>query len=429
MDFPLPAVERAMKVREVIVRAIAGDYTWLQAANILGMSPRTLRRWRWRMDHCGQTGLIDMRHGRPSPRRIEASEIRRIVDLYRGKYRGFNCRHFHQIAKREHGVAVSYSLVKQVLQAAGLVKKGRARGRHRRRREPRACFGELLHIDGSNHEWLALLPRGERQTMIAIIDDATKQLLFAQLFAAESTQAVMTGLRAVISRHGIPAALYSDRASWAFHTAKAGGDPDRAQLTQVGRALARLGVEHIPSFSPQARGRSERLNRTLQDRLVNELRLAGIRHLEDANRYLHERFIGVHNATFARPPRDPDSAFVPLRGFDLEQVLCHEEDRVVARDNTISLLGLCLQIEKQPGRRTCAGRHVLARRHLNGQFSVWLGPRCVGSYDRLGRLVSSVEAAGPVDAGNGPGAHKDLGRRRNGRRRPQLPQAPSPANV
>lgn len=428
MDFPLAALERAMTVREVIVRTIAGQYTWLQAADILGMSPRTLRRWRWRMDHCGQTGLIDMRHGRPSPRRIEAAEIRRIVELYRSRYRGFNCRHFHQIAKREHEVAVSYNLVKQILQSAGLVRKGRARGRHRRRREPRACFGELLHIDGSNHEWLALVP-GERQTMIAIIDDATKQLLFAQLFASESTQAVMTALRSVIGRHGIPAALYSDRASWAFLTPKAGEGPDRDRLTQVGRALARLGVEHIPSFSPQARGRSERLNRTLQDRLVNELRLTGIRTLEAANRYLCERFIPIHNETFSRSPRDPDSAFVPLRGFDLEQVLCHEEERVVARDNTITLLGLRLQIEKQPGRRTCAGRHVLARRHLNGQFSVWLGPRCVGSYDRTGRLVSSVGAAGPVDARNGPGAHKDLGRRQNGRRRPQLPQAASPANT
>lgn len=428
MDFPLTAVERAMKVREVIVRAIAGEYTWLQAADILGMSPRTLRRWRWRMDHCGQTGLIDMRRGRPSPRRIEAAEIRRIVDLYRSRYRGFNCRHFHQIARREHGVAISYSLVKQVLQAAGLVKKARARGRHRRRREPRACFGELLHIDGSNHEWLALTP-GERQTMVPIIDDATRQLLFAQLFPAESTQAVMTALRAVITRHGIPAALYSDRASWAFHTAKAGGDPDRDRLTQVGRALARLGVEHIPSFSPQARGRSERLNRTLQDRLVNELRVAGVRTLEGANRYLAETFITAHNAAFSRPPRDPESAFVALRGFDLEQVLCHEEERVVGKDNTVALLGVTLQIEKQPGRKTCAGRRVLARKHLDGHFSVWLGPRCVGSYDRLGRLVSSVEAAGPVDTGNRPGAHKGLGRRRNGRRRPQLPQAASPANL
>jgi len=428
MEFPLTAVERAMKVREVIVRAIAGEYTWLQAADILGMSARTVRRWRWRMEHCGQTGLIDMRHGRPSPRRVEAGEIRRIVDLYRGRYRGFNCRHFHQIAKREHEVAISYSLAKQVLQAAGLVKKGRARGRHRRRREPRPCFGELLHIDGSNHEWLALRP-GERQTMIAIVDDATKELLFAQLFVGESTQAVMTGLRAVIGHHGIPAALYSDRASWAFNTAKAGGDPDRTQLTQVGRALARLGVEHIPSFSPQARGRSERLNRTLQDRLVNELRIAGIDRLEAANRYLAERFIPAHNATFARPPRDPETAFVALHGFDLDQVLCHEEERVVAKDNTVSLRGVCLQIEKQPARRTCAGRRVLARRHLNGQFSVWLGPRCVGSYDRSGRLLGPVGAAGPVDAGKGPGAHKDLGRRRNGRRRPQLPQGAPAANL
>jgi hypothetical protein len=201
-------------------------------------------------------------------------------------------------------------------------------------------------------------------------------------------------------------------------------------LTQVGRALKRLGIRHIPSFSPQARGRSERLNRTLQGRVVNELRVHGIRTLEIANRYLHERFIPDFNTQFSRPPLEPDSAFVPLDGFDLEQVLCHEEERTVGQDNTVTLLGVVLQIEKQKHRRTCAGLRVLARRHLNGRFSVWLGPHCVGSYTRLGRLISPVGAAGPVDAGNGPGAHKDLGRRPNGRRRPQLPQGrPLAANL
>lgn len=259
--------------------------------------------------------------------------------------------------------------------------------------------------------------------MIAIVDDATKRLLYAQLFAAETSEAVMLGLRAVISRHGIPATLYSDRASWAFVTPKAGGDVDRDQLTQVGRALARLGIEHIPSYSPQARGRIERLNRTLQDRLVNELRVAGVRTMEAANRYVYERFIPEYDQTFAHAPREPESAFVPLQGFDLEQVLCHEEERTVGRDNTVSLFGVTLQIDKQSGRRTCAARRVLVRRHLDRSFSIWLGSRCLGTYRADGRPNRPVEAAGPVDAGNGPGAHKDLGRRPNGRQRPQLPQA------
>lgn len=428
MLFPQDAVERSMRVRDVIVRAIAGEFSWLKAAEILGMSPRTIRRWRWRMEEYGDTALIDMRRGRPSPRRIRPEEIRRVVDLYRERYRGFNCRHFHQVARREHGLRMSYTLLKQILQAAGLVKKGRSRGRHRRRREPKACFGEMLHIDGSTHEWLALLP-GQKQTLIAIVDDATKRLLYGQLFAAESTEAVMLALRAVITKHGIPAALYSDRASWAFNTRRAGSEVDRHQLTQVGRALARLGVEHIPSYSPQARGRIERLNRTLQDRLVNELRVAGIASVEGANRYLHEMFMPEYDRCFSHPPRETESAFVALQGFDLDQVLCHEEERTVAGDNTVSLLGVVLQIGKQPGRRTCTGRRVLVRRHLDRRFSVWLGAHCIGRYSPQGRAKGPVEAAGPVDAGNGPGAHKDLGRRRNGRRRPQLPQAALAANV
>jgi hypothetical protein len=350
------------------------------------------------------------------------------VALYRDRYRGFNCRHFHQVAQREHGVGLSYTLVKQMLQAAGLIGKGRARGRHRRRREPRPRFGELLHIDGSNHQWLELVA-SERQTMIAILDDATRRLLYAQLFPSESTSAVMTALRAVITRYGIPAELYSDRASWAFWTPKAGEAPDRDRLTQVGRALKRLGIAHIPSFSPQARGRSERLNRTLQGRVVNELRVHGIRSQETANRYLHERFVPDFNVRFSRPPLDPQSAFVPLGGFDLEQVLCHEEERTVGRDNTVTLLGVVLQIEKQKHRRSCVGLRVLARRHLDGRFTVWLGPHCLGSYDLHGRLKGPMGAAGPVDAGNGPGAHKDLGRRRSGRRRPQFPQGAPAANL
>lgn len=422
MLFPQEVLERSMKVRDVIVRALSGEYSWIKAAEILGLSPRSVRRWRWRMERYGQTGLIDMRRGRPSPRRVRPQEIQRVVALYRDRYQGFNCRHFHQVACRDHGVKMSYTLLKQILQAAGLVRRGRSRGPHRRRREPRACFGEMLHIDGSTHEWLAL-ERGSKQTMIAIVDDATKRLLYAQLFAAESTQAILTALRAVISRHGIPAALYSDRASWAFATPKAGGDVDRDQLTQVGRALARLGIEHIPSYSPQARGRIERLNRTLQDRLVNELRVAGLRTMEAANRYVHERFIPEYDKTFAHAPRESESAFVPLQGFDLDQALCHEEERTVGRDNTVAFFGITLQIDKQRGRRTCAARRVLVRRHLDLTFSVWLGSRCLGTYRADGRPNRPVEAAGPVDAGNGPGAHKDLGRRPNRRRRPQLPQA------
>jgi hypothetical protein len=200
-------------------------------------------------------------------------------------------------------------------------------------------------------------------TLLAVVDDATKQLLYAQLCpGGESVSAVMTALRAVLQRYGLPLALYTDRAHWAAHTPVAGGRPDRARLTQVGRALARLGIEHILGYSPQARGRSERANRTLQGRLVNELRVAGITTIALANRYLREHFIADFNAEFARAPAHPTSAFVPLGRVDLEQILCVEHERVVGRDNVVTADHVALQLDKQPGRRTCAGLHMLVRR-------------------------------------------------------------------
>ena len=336
MSYPDAAWERAMTVQEVMLKALSGELHWFKAADILGMSARTLRRWRERYEQQGYVGLVDKRLHRPSIRRVAAPEVERLLRLYRERYQGFNVRHFHQIAGREHGVTVSYSFLKHTLQAAGLVKKHRARGRHRRRREPRACFGELLHLDGSVHEWFALDSEA-RPCLIAVSDDATKRVLHAAFYPSESRQAVMTSLAAVLRTEGIPMALYTDRAHWAFHTPSAKGPVDKTRLTQVGRALARLGVEHIPSYSPQARGRSERLNRTFQDRLVNELRVAGIATLEAANGYLVEHFVPQHNATFARAPRDPASAFVALGTADLDAILCHEETRIVARDNTVSV--------------------------------------------------------------------------------------------
>ena len=195
----------------------------------------------------------------------------------------------------------------------------------------------------------------------------------------------MTALRTILERDGIPGALYTDRAGWAVYTPTSGTAPDRTKVTQVGRALARLGIEHIVSFSPQARGRSERMNRTLQGRLVNEFRAAHIRTVEAANRYLQERFVPTFNATFGRSPSDSTPAFVPVGRIDLEQILCHEEPRTVGRDNTVVLDRVVLQIDKQRGRRTCAGLPVLVRRHLDGRHSVWWGPRCLGLYTTTGR--------------------------------------------
>jgi transposase len=385
MAYPPGAVERAMKAHEVIMRALNGQLTWIQAAEILGRSPRSIRRLRWLLQHRGYDGLFDRRRRTPSPKRAPVAEVQRLLALYRDRYQGFTVRHFHQLARRQHGVRFCYAFVKKALQSAGLVPKHRPRGRHRRRREPRPCFGELLHLDGSRHRWLALVP-DRWFTLIAVVDDATKRLLYAQLGeGGESVEAIMTALRAVLEPEGVPMALYTDRAHWAVHTPVAGGGPDRRRPTQVGRALARLGIEHILGYSPAARGRSERVNRTLQDRLVNELRIAGITTVAAANRYLRERFIPAFNVEFARPPADPASAFVPLGRVDLDQILCVEEERVVGRDNVVVIGGVALQVAKQPGRRSCAGLRVLVRRHLDGQYSIWYGARCLGRYDRQGR--------------------------------------------
>lgn len=419
MVFAAAAVERAMKIQQVIMRALSGAITWLQAADILGLEPRSVRRWRARFEAGGAVALYDRRCLRPSRRQAPAAEVQRILRLYRESFTGWSVRHFYRFARRDHAVRLSYSFVKLALQEAGLVRKGRARGRHRRRREPRPCFGELLHLDGSRHAWLRRCPEAW-QTLIAVIDDATKRLLYAQLWPAETTAAVMTALRTVFAAHGLPVALYTDRAGWAFHTPKAGGRVDRTHPTQVGRALAHLGIEHIASYSPQGRGRSERLNRTLQGRLINELHLAGIDTVAAANAYLTERFIPDYNEEFAHAPADPVSAFVPLHGVDLDSILCHEEDRTVGQDNVVSLEQVALQLAKQPGRRSCAGLRVTVRRDLHGQHSVWHGTRCLGRYDAQGRPSPALSPARPKNAR----AH--LAQDRRSGRRPRL-SIPRPA--
>jgi transposase len=464
MGYSEAAWERAMKIQEVILRALSGEIHWFQAAEILGLSVRTMRRYRAGLEKWGYEGLFDRRRRRPSPRSVPVGEVKRILGLYRERYRGWNVRHFYDTVCRGHEVKVSYTFVKQALQGAGLVAKRKARGRHRRRRERRACFGEMLHIDGSKHAWLRLV-EGEKQTLISVIDDATSRLLYSQLWAEETTEAVLVGLREVVGEYGIPASLYTDRAGWAFETPKAGLAVSKTHLTQVGEVLKRLGVEHIPSYSPQGRGRSERMNGTLQGRLINELELCGARSLEEANRYIRESYLDTHNQAFSVEPRDPASSFVAADGVDLDEIFCREAVRTVGKDNVVTCGKLSLQISKQPGRRSCAGLAVVVKQRLDGGWSIHRGLQLLGRYDGEGRAVEPtrekttrqdapgapisrwvdprvypdsrrnepkarpVEAAGPV--GNRkrprfPTRTLDAGKRR---RRPQLPQAPAETNL
>jgi len=350
--YPRAAVERAMKVQEVILRAMAKKITWLQAAHIARMSDRQMRRLRWRYENYGYDGLLDRRRGLPSERRVPLALAEQVLGLYREKYFDLNVLHFHEKLEEQHGIRLSYTWVKLALQGAGLVAKERKRGIHRKRRQRRPLAGMLLHIDGSRHQWF----QDDRWfDLIVILDDATSEIYYAQLVDEESTTTVMAGLWEVMERKGLFCALYSDRGSHFWLTPKVGGKVDRQRLTQVGRALRDLGVQMIPAYSPQARGRSERNFGTWQGRLPQELRLRGIATVEEANRFLRQEYIAEFNRRFQVPAAQPGIAFVPCRRRDLDLIFSLQLERTVNRDNTVSFQNLVLQIEKVTWRGTLAG--------------------------------------------------------------------------
>src|SRR3982074_2886695 len=271
------AVERAMKLQDVMLRAMAKRITWYQAAEILGLSGRQMLRWQTRFKHEGYEGLFDRRRGTPSPKRVGLETVETVLRLYQEQYFDFNVRHFHEKLRAEHGIKLSYTWVKAALQGAGLVKARKHRGQHRKFCDDR---------------WYDLL---------VIMDDATSEVYYAQLVEEESTATVMAGLRTVIEQQGVFCALYSDRASHFFLTPKAGEPVDHHRLTQVGRALRELGIQMIPAYSPQARGRSERGFSTWQGRLPPELRAQQIKTLEQANRFLREQYVQQFNQRFSKP--------------------------------------------------------------------------------------------------------------------------------
>src|SRR3954447_1177490 len=379
--YPRAAMERAMKVQDVILQAMAKKITWWQAAEILGISDLHMRRWRERYVEEGYDGLFDRRRGQPSRRRVLVATVEKAFALYREQYFDLNVQHFHEKLRAEHGIGLSYTWVKQALQGAGLVARGRKRGAHRKRRERRPLPGMLLHIDGSRHQWF----QDERwYDLIVILDDATSEIYYAQLVEEESTATVMAGLREVIERKGVFCALYSDRGSHFWLTPKVGGKVDPHRLTQVGRALRELGIRMIPAYSPQARGRSERSFGTWQGRLPQELRLAGCTTLDQANHFLRERYMAEFNRRFQVPAAEKGSAFVRCSARDLQRVFSLQFERTVNRDNTVSFFNRTLQIQPVRWRGTLAGCSVLAHQHLDGTLSLSYGPHCLGRYDASG---------------------------------------------
>ena len=385
-EYSARAVERAMKIQEVILRAISGQILWMQAAEIIGISDRGMRRWKQRYEEYGYDGLFDRRTKRPSPKKVPLADVEKVLRLYRERYFDLNVRHFVEKLHAEHKVSLSYTWVKTALQTAGLVAKSRKRGTHRKKRLRRPIPGMMLHVDGSTHAWLG---GRARQDLVAILDDATSEVYYAQLVDQESTATVMAGLKQVVEQKGVFCSLYSDRGSHFFYTPVAGGPPDRSRKTQIARALEQLDIKAIPANSPQARGRCERFFGTWQGRLPQELRLKRITTMAAANEFLCKEWIPFHNRTFAVAAQQPGTAFVPYAGRDLKKIFSHQEERIVGNDNTVTFGKVSLQIEPQKFRFSMAKCRVLICQHLDDTISVYYGPHFVGSYQANGEPISA----------------------------------------
>ena len=371
-----------MKLQDVILKAMAKKITWMAAAEIAGVSDRTMRRMRERYQEFGYDGLFDQRRGKRSRHRIPLETAERVLGLYQEKYFDFSVLHFWEKLRKEHGMAVSYSWVKQALQGAGLVKRRSKRGSHRRRRPRRPLPGMLLHIDGSKHRWF----QDDRYyDLIVILDDATSEIYYAQLVEEESSLTVMAGLREVIEAKGVFCALYSDRGSHFFYTPAAGGKVDKSRPTQVGRAMQELGIQMIAAYSPEARGRSERNFGTWQNRLPQELRVAGMTTLEEANRFLRERYMAEFNEHFSVAAQERGTAFRRCSRRDLELVFSVQTERVVDKDNTVAIGNRWWQIERCRWRHSLAKQTVIIHQHLDETVTIRFGPHVVGRYDASGQ--------------------------------------------
>jgi hypothetical protein len=376
------------KFRDVLSRWERSELSMMEAGELLGVSERQFRRYRERYAEEGLDGLIDRRLGKPSPRRVPTRDLRLMLELYRDCYRGWNVKHFHEHLVRDHNFCWGYTFVKTQLHTAGLVDRAKRRGAHRRKRQRKPCAGMMLHQDGSRAAWLEGQPTLD---LIVTLDDATSTIYSAFLVEEEGTVSTLRALLDVFTARGLPSSLYTDRGSHYFYTPKADGPVDKDRLTQVGRALDRLGIEHIPAYSPEARGRSERMFGTLQGRLPKELKLAGIGDIAAANQFIRAVYLPAHNARFARPPALAESAFVAVRDPQgLAEILCVEEERLVARDNTVAYAGLRLQLPQSPARAHYVKARVKVHEYPDGALAVFHGPRLLARYDAEGQAVAET---------------------------------------
>ncbi|MEE1569439.1 MAG: ISNCY family transposase [Alphaproteobacteria bacterium] len=377
---------RLMKFEEIYERVAKRQLSQSEAAEILGMSERTFRRWRGRFEADGAEGLYDRRLGKVSGRRVPVDTVMEVLDLFDTRYFDFTSKHFFDKLVSEHGFTRSYNWVRLTLQARGRVRKAPRRGAHRRKRPRRPLSGMMLHQDGSSHQWVA----GKWWDMIVTMDDATSEIYSAFFVDEEGTMSTLEALSEVIEVKGLFCALYADRAGHYWYTPEAGGKVDRDNPTQVGRALIQLGIELIPAYSPEARGRSERMFGTLQKRLPQELRLAGITTMIEANRFLRETFLPDHNRRFAITPEEPGSAFVPFAG-SLDDILCIQEVRTVGNDNTVRYKRLTLQIPEDRHRNHYVKAKVRVHEYPDGHLAIFHGPRCLAVYNVDGTSKGETE--------------------------------------
>ena len=390
---------RQMRFEELYERRQQRILTMAEAGEMLGVTERTFRRWSGRYDTEGAEGLQDRRIGRLSARAVPVDEALRMVTLYETRYTGWTVKHFHERWHTEHGGTRSYSWTKKTLQAAGQVTRATRRGAHRKKRPRKPLPGMMLHQDGSTHEWVP----GCQWDLIVTLDDATTEIYSAFFVEEEGTLSSFRGLQEVIGAKGLFSSLYTDRGSHYWHTDEAGGTVDKTRLTQVHRALQQLGVTLIPAYSPEARGRSERAFRTLQDRLPKELALAGITEMAAANRYLTERFLPQYNDRFMVRATEPGTAFIPWIGTHLAEILCVQEERVVAKDNTVRYQGTSLQIPQDPHRFHYVKVLVRVHEYPDRTLAVFHGPRCLARYDADGRLIETGQAhPGSTHRSNAP---------------------------
>ena len=374
-----------MRFKEIYDKRAHKRLTVEQAADLLGVCERTFRRWSIRYEEEGATGLADQRLDRVSHNAAPVDEVMALVSLYKTHYRHWNVNHFYDQYRRQHAGERCYSWVKNKLQAEGLVKKAKKRGAHRRKRPRKPMVGMMLHQDGSTHQWIP----NEYWDLIVTMDDANGHILSAFFVQEEGTWSSLQGVGEVIADHGLFCSLYVDRGSHYFHTPRVGGKVNKDNPTQFGRAMQQLGIDLIPAYSPEARGRSERLFGTLQGRLPQELALHNITTMDAANDSLKTHFIPAFNERFGIQPEDAESAFVPYLGApeSLKEILCLHHQRQVNRDNTVSFNRLSLQLPADPGRRSYFKTQVHIHEYAEGGLSVFHGPRKLANYDKGGKLI------------------------------------------